>query len=58
MLGSTNSDVVLEVYHLPRDVWLKEIEDVKSKMIESEHAKNTEPVPPAETDTAVGRFLF
>ncbi|XP_067928746.1 WD repeat-containing protein 93-like [Watersipora subatra] len=42
----TNSDVMLEVYSFPRDSWLKEIEDIKAKLHQSDAPKLQEAVEP------------
>lgn len=38
---STN-DTMLEVYHLPRDTWMKEIEDIKVKISQVDELKSND----------------
>lgn len=51
-LDPSNNDTVLEVYTLPRDVWFKEIEDVKARISQSEESKHNN--PPTASDEASG----
>lgn len=39
VVDPTNNDTVLEVYSLPRDIWIKELEDIKGKLAAAAEAK-------------------
>lgn len=49
-LDPSSFETVLEVYHLPRDTWNKEIEDIKPKLVKS-NSSTTQAIPLEEEVT-------